>query len=50
MPLDSRSNEKPRISENIWDGVTILQWSKRFDAALGSLLGSALRDYHRNCT
>jgi hypothetical protein len=45
MPLDSRSNGKPRVSENIWDGVTILQWSKRFDTALGSVPGLALRDY-----
>jgi hypothetical protein len=45
MPLDSRSNGKPRFSENIWNGVTILQWSKRFDAALGSMLGLALLNY-----
>jgi hypothetical protein len=47
MLLDSRSNGKPRFSENIWDGVTILQWSKRFDAALGSLGNLALHDYSR---
>jgi hypothetical protein len=45
MLPDSRSNGKPRFSENIWNGVTILQWSKRFDAALGSMLGLALGNY-----
>jgi len=35
MLTDSRSNGKGRIFENISVGVTILQWSKAFDAALG---------------
>jgi hypothetical protein len=35
MLTDSRSNGKGRIFENISGGVTILQWSKAFDAALG---------------
>jgi hypothetical protein len=45
MPTTPRSNEKARIFENIWGGVTILQWSKRFDATLGLLPQIALRDY-----
>jgi hypothetical protein len=47
MPPDSRSNEKARISKNSWGGVTILQWFKRFDAALGFCALWALYDYSR---
>jgi hypothetical protein len=50
MRPDSRSNGKPRFSENIWIGVTILQWSKRFDAALGSVPVWRYAITHGNCT
>jgi hypothetical protein len=42
-----RSNEKAGAFENIWGGVTILQWSKRFDASLGLCVAWALHDYSR---
>jgi hypothetical protein len=45
MPTDPRSNEKARILQNIWEGVTILQWSKAFDATLGLGPQLALHDY-----
>jgi hypothetical protein len=45
MPTEPRSNEKAGILENIWEGVTILQWSKAFDATLGLGLQLALHDY-----
>jgi hypothetical protein len=35
MPPHPRSNGKPRIPQKQRAGVTILQWSKRFDTALG---------------
>jgi hypothetical protein len=35
MPPYPGSNGKAGIQQNIWEGVTILQWSKGFDTALG---------------
>jgi hypothetical protein len=45
MPAHSRSNGKARNSQNNWGRVTILQWSKRFDATLGLMVLSPPLDY-----
>jgi hypothetical protein len=47
MLAPPRSNEKASAFENIWGGVTILQWSKRFDATLGFIAALAMHDYSR---
>jgi hypothetical protein len=45
MPTPKRSNGKAGFSQNNSGGVTILQWFKRFDAALGFRLLLAPNDY-----
>jgi ABC-type phosphate transport system permease subunit len=47
MLAPPRSNEKAGAFENIWGGVTILQWSKRFDATLGFIAAMAMHEYSR---